>query len=368
MPRPIRHCQACGAAKLVTFHERHGVPVHVAFLAASASEARGVPRGDLHLALCSLCGFIQNRLYDSELSGRTASLQPAPERDRQLPGFLTTVSERYGGTNQTALRLPEREREGVRIPQTAGAGLATAGSRPPATLQKADIVTFRNQLDRVLAVREVLDAIRRGFGDEREPVLVMEVSDVRRVLAESAPWELHYQWPSLFSAGSLARLVRSCDFEIFGLHRTADQQALVIEAAPGNSGEGDAPWEMEEDLTELRELTSYFQHHHNDRLAEWQTHLWRVKRGGGRAVLWGCEPRAVSFLDALGRDVLIDYVVDPDPRTHGRFLPGSGAEVAPPEFLRDYRPSVVIATDVADAGEIDNILTRLGITPAITAL
>jgi hypothetical protein len=57
----------------------------------------------------------------------------------------------------------------------------------------------------------------------------------------------------------------------------------------------------------------------------------------------------------------LQYVVDINPRKQGRYLAGGGQQIVAPEFLRDYRPDVVIIMNPIYIGEIRQIMQSLGL-------
>jgi len=59
-------CFSCGSLDLTSFYEQRQIPVNNCMLLNSRAEAISFPRGDLRLAFCSSCGFIQNVLFDAE--------------------------------------------------------------------------------------------------------------------------------------------------------------------------------------------------------------------------------------------------------------------------------------------------------------
>jgi hypothetical protein len=81
-------------------------------------------------------------------------------------------------------------------------------------------------------------------------------------------------------------------------------------------------------------------------------------------VIWGAGSKGVSFLDAQ-RPCPIRHAVDINPRKAGRFLPGSGAEVVPPEFLASYQPDRVILMNAIYRNEVSARLAELGLSPVI---
>jgi hypothetical protein len=57
-------CPLCATPAAQSFFEQKGIPIHENVLMLSREEARACPRGDLAVALCSLCGQIFNAAFD----------------------------------------------------------------------------------------------------------------------------------------------------------------------------------------------------------------------------------------------------------------------------------------------------------------
>jgi hypothetical protein len=54
--------------------------------------------------------------------------------------------------------------------------------------------------------------------------------------------------------------------------------------------------------------------------------------------------------------------VDINPYKHGTYMAGTGQEIVGPEFLREYRPDVVIVMNPIYCNEIQQNLDRIGVT------
>ena len=59
----IAACPLCAAPAPPPFLLRASVPVHQNLPAATASEARAMPRGRLEMVACQHCGFVFNRAF-----------------------------------------------------------------------------------------------------------------------------------------------------------------------------------------------------------------------------------------------------------------------------------------------------------------
>jgi hypothetical protein len=76
----------------------------------------------------------------------------------------------------------------------------------------------------------------------------------------------------------------------------------------------------------------------------------------------------VAFLNTIGITDEIEFVVDINPYRQGKYLPGSGKLIVAPNFLRDYRPDVVVAMNPIYLDEIRKDLNSLGLDPELTAV
>jgi FlaA1/EpsC-like NDP-sugar epimerase len=80
-----------------------------------------------------------------------------------------------------------------------------------------------------------------------------------------------------------------------------------------------------------------------------------------RVVLWGSGSKAVAFLNTLGIDHEVEYVVDINPYRHGKYIPGTGQRIVLPEFLEEYRPDKVIVMNPVYCKEIAEKLKELNV-------
>ena len=103
-------------------------------------------------------------------------------------------------------------------------------------------------------------------------------------------------------------------------------------------------------------------------MEEWKNKLKHVKDQGKRAVLWGSGSKAVAYLTTMGIGQEIEYVVDINPYKHGKFLAGTGHEIVPPIFLKEYQPDVVIAMNAIYCDEIQRDLNNMGISAELIAV
>jgi hypothetical protein len=78
--------------------------------------------------------------------------------------------------------------------------------------------------------------------------------------------------------------------------------------------------------------------------------------------VWGVGSKGVTFLNVMsaGHET-VPYCVDLNPRKHGQFVVGTGQQIVPPAFLREYRPDLVIVMNGIYESEIRQACREYGV-------
>jgi SAM-dependent methyltransferase len=395
-------CPACDAPGSEVFYEVAGVPAHSCLLMATPEEARAYPRGDIALAFCRSCGFIQNAAFDPRLpdySPRYEETQAfSPRFLRFLRALARDLVERHGLRGGHALEIGCGKGEFLELLCEEGCARATGidpGCRPERLTGAAaarvrlvrdrfderwgpldaDLVACRHTLEHIAGVGAFLRLVRRALGDRAGAAVFFEVPDVRRVLAETAFWDVYYEHTSYFSLGALVRVFRASGFRVLRVERAYAAQYLLLEAAPA-SGPGAAeatpagagvPVAGEDDLAELAALVERFREEAPRRALAWAEEIRALARRGP-LVLWGSGSKAVALLTTCDLAGCVRAVVDINPHKHGRFMPGTGEPIVGPEALVAIAPATVVVMNAIYREEIGRELERLGLSPRLVAL
>ena len=380
-------CPNCGTYGMSIFYEARNVPVNSCLMMSTRRQALNFPRGDVVLGFCEACGFISNVAFDPlkvDYSSVYEDQQCFSSTFNALAQNLATrLIEKYNLHNKRILEIGCGKGDflallcelghnyGVGIDPAYVNGRIQSNALDRLTFIRdyyseryanyhGDLVCCRHTLEHIQNTAEFVNSVRRAIGNRLDTIVFFEVPDVTRVLRELAFWDIYYEHCSYFSLGSLARLFRSCQFEIVDLSRDFDDQYLLIEAKPVNQA-SDKVHELEESQRQTAKHVKYFATHCNDRLNQWKNRLQQIHADKRRVVVWGSGSKCVAFMTTLGVKDEIEYVIDINPYRHGKFIPSAGKKIMPPEFLKKYKPDVTIVMNPIYRREIRQLTKKLGI-------
>jgi hypothetical protein len=391
---PQTSCQACGSAELLSFYEVSGVPVHSCLMVDSRQRAIHFPTGDIELAFCERCGFIQNLRYDPSLQSYSTDYEETQAFSPRFRQFVDDLCDdqnrKYRLAGKTALEIGCGKGEFLvaLCERTGCAGIGLdPGYRPERTHSTAaprlsfiqdfygprykhltaDYVCCRHTLEHVGPVRDFMQLVRQSIGNRPSVAVFFEVPDMERVLTERAFWDIYYEHSSYFTSGSLARLFRATGFDVHELWKAYADQYLMIEARPA---EGPTPprLALEDDLARTRQQVLRFRDGIGGHMARLRGDVAGWKGQGKRIAVWGSGSKCVSYLTTLHLGGEVDAVIDINPHKWGRFLAGTGHEILGPDALRAIRPDIVVAMNPIYIEDIRRDLAERDLSPEVVAL
>jgi SAM-dependent methyltransferase len=387
-------CKSCSSTNLVVFYRLDGVPVNSCLLFDNRHDAQNYPRGELALGFCGQCGFIGNLLFNSQLARYTEGYEEQQSFSPRFNAFArdlaTRLIERHDLRNKTVVEVgcgkgdfllllcDLGSNRGIGIDPTYVPGRNNGSASDRVTFIRdfyseryaqytGDMVCCRHTLEHIPDTAAFMQTVRRALRDKTGTIVFFELPDVERVLRECAFWDIYYEHCSYFSLGSLARLFRRCGFEVTDLAKEYDGQYLLIEARPTNGNHG-LPLKEEETVEELSKAVAQFQNNYEETVRRWKRKIESIRESGQRGVIWGSSSKCVAFLNTIGIRDEIEFIVDINPYRQGKYLPGSGKLIVAPNFLKEYRPDVVIAMNPIYLDEIRSDLNSLGLHSELTAV
>jgi SAM-dependent methyltransferase len=383
-------CLSCGASSMSIFYKLDDVPVHSVLLLKTRKDAVNYPRANINLRFCSSCGFISNVIFDPSLheySSRYEETQGFSSRfntfHRSLADYLI---ERYDLHDKNIIEIGCGKGEFLNLLCELGGNRGIGFDPAYVTMRngkKNDQVTFikdffsekyfnytgdficcKMTLEHIKFTADFLAMIRRHLEHKHDAIVFFQVPDVIRILKEIAFWDIYYEHCSYFSPGSLARLLRKCGFEVINLWKDYGQQYLMIEAQI-NKSKFKQPHKIEEEPGKLALSIKYFSRNHKKKLNEWKSRLRYMKRKGQKTIIWGAGSKGVAFLTTLNAIEEINYVVDINPYRQGTYMAGTGQEIVSEDFLKEYKPDIVIVMNPIYVKEISQSIARMALNTEI---
>lgn len=373
-------CLACRSSRTKALADLGTTPVLNGVMFDDRASARAATLGRLDLAVCLDCGHVFNVAYDPGLLDYDAeydnSLHFSPsfqayadelahrlvdtydlhnglivEIGSGKGDFLESITALSGsrGVGYDPSTMSERE-----IPNVT---LVSDYYRPGQGVEPYDLLVCRHVLEHLERPEEILVSLRQTA--PADAIHYFEVPAAEFDFGPDGLWDFIYPHVSYFSRESLCTLLMRCGFDIIASGRSFSDQFHWVEV---RAGAGDAP--VADPGAHLAALADFAERRERT-VSRSRSELSDRNRRGQITALWGAGARGVAFLNAVDPDAIL-LVVDLNPRKWGRYLPGTGHEVIPPEALASSSVTQVLITNPAYEIEISEHLQRLGIHASVS--
>ena len=390
-PRPggtPRSCRACGKSDLTIFYEARGLPSQTCLLFDDRSGAESHPTGDVELAFCGTCGFIQNVAFEASLVDYSQPTEESQAFSGRFQDFASNLAEslvhRHNLIGRSVLEVGCGKGDFLFLLADLGIGkglgidpgfLPNRDEADAASLSfikdfydgsmtdlTGDLVLSRHLMEHVPNVKEFLGWLSTSTRNTPDATLFTEVPDVLRVLREGAFWDVYYEHCSYFTLGSLGRTLEKTGLSVTDLRMGFENQYLLAEAAVEPSRVTAIP----DDIEEIAKAVDFFAGTAKEQVAHWRDRIGAVQEKGDAVAVWGGGSKAVAFLSTLGLPP--PTVVDINPHKQGKWLPGTAVEVSQPEALAKLEPRLVVAMNPIYLQEIARDLRAMGLAPELVSL
>jgi len=387
-------CLVCESTDIVVFTEILQVPVHCNIRWKTREEARQAPRGDIRLGFCETCGHIFNVSFDPYLMNYTEAYENSLHFSSRFQEYARVLAsglvDRYNLRGKDIIEIGCGKGDFLsmlcELGGNRGLGFDPSyddrrednGTTKNVTFIRdfysekyakhvANLICCRHVLEHIQRPRDFLLQLRRAIGDRRDTVVFFEVPNVLYTLRDLGIWDIIFEHCSYFSIPSLTRIFQETGFRILDVYPAFGDQFLCLEAcatvATPRGGMGSV-----EGLEQLSSLVSTFGEVYHNKLRTWDDNFSRFSENGNRIVVWGAGSKGVTFLNIMKPMGQIRYVVDINPYKHGMCLAGTGHEIVPPKFLKEYRPDMVIVMNAIYCGEIRQDLDKMGVAAELTVV
>ncbi len=387
-------CSSCGSVKVSVFYEVENIPIHSVMLLSTKEKAIEYLKSDIRLGFCENCGVISNISFDPDLleysTGYESTQSYSPTFNAFAGGLVQSLIDRYDLYDKDIVEIGCGQGEFLQMLCEIGGNRGVGFD--PAYLPgrnenleknkisiikdfysekyadiKCDFLCCRMTLEHIHKTGDFIRIIRRSIQDKPDTIVFFQVPDVIRVLKDLAFWDIYYEHCSYFSPGSLASLFRNNDFEIIDLWKDYDEQYVMLGAKQGSIRTSKS-LPLEEDISELKSKVDLFSKNNRNQLNTWNCYLQKASKEGRRVVLWGGGSKGVAFLTTLNIQGEVEYVVDINPNKHGTYMAGSGQKIISPDFLKQYKPDVVIFMNQIYHKEIKDDLDRMGVITELVSV
>jgi SAM-dependent methyltransferase len=388
------HCPSCGSPRMTLFYKAENVPVHSCIMLDTEREALDFPMGDIRLGLCEQCGFISNTAFDHNVQEYTAAYEDQQSFSPTFNTFAKRLArqliDKYGLRDKTvveigcgkgdflALLCEMGNNRGVGIDPTCIKERIESVALDRITVvpdyyseryahHRGDLIVCRHTLEHIHATKTFIETIRNAIGSQLGTNVFFEIPDASTTLKDHAFWDIYYEHCSYFSPGSLARLFRTCGFEVIDLYREYDDQYLLIEAR-SVAVPSSTTHRLEESVEQMIRDVEHFASGVRAKIERWRDRICELGHGGKPPAIWGSGSKCVALLTTLGLRDDIGCVVDINPYRQGKFIPGLGKQVVSPAYLEDYRPKSVIVMNPIYLDEVTDMVRNMQLDAEVTSL
>ena len=226
----------------------------------------------------------------------------------------------------------------------------------------ADFVICRQVLEHIEEPQTFLRSLRAALAGESGGAIFIEVPNALFIFQNKGIWDIIYEHCFYYSSGALARLFSTCGFDVLNVSESFNGQYLCLEAL-ASSRETGLLGNASGNLDSMRDDTLKFAEEYRSCQTRWEDVLGLFARQGKRVTLWGAGAKGAMFLNAFPSANFLEYIVDVNPHKWGLYVPGTGQKVVSPEFLKQYRPDVLLIVNPNYRDEISRQVAELDLHP-----
>ena len=380
-------CPVCHSTASVEMIHIQGIPIFCNMLWDSREEALAAESGDMDLVFCRTCAHVYNAAFEDHrmqyspqydntldysptfqkyirhLADRLVSSYQLQEKDIIEFGcgqgnFLHLLAE--SGRNRCLGYDPSyNARQADKDDMSDLVSIIPEYYSEQHAHPRADLVVCRQVLEHIKSPVPFLRMIRNAGKDGA--VIFVEVPNAMYTLRELGIWDLIYEHYSYFTALSLGRLFGEAGLKPLNMSVAFGGQYLCIEGRAAKQDEMQHPAALDLTPAEAEQDALAFADNYRRTRDEWRRILSEIGQAGEKAAVWGAGSKGITFLNVLpGREV-IDTVIDINPNKKGRYIPGTGQQVVPPERIPAILPDVIIVMNPLYLDEIKQTITDMNL-------
>ena len=381
------NCPICQSVKYSQFFEIKDIPVQDGILWHSQEEAFTSLVGDIKLAFCKDCGYIGNFAFEPEKvrydSDYNFSLHYSSIYQNFINNLTNKIVRKYSLVNKSVLEIGCGQ--GDFLHELCKLGIGHGIGIDPAlksevmeqnysgkiyfikdyysekyTKLRTDMIFCRHVLNHLFNPKAFIEMLRHNLDEFPNTLVYFEMPNAFHTFREGNIWNFIYERYSLFSPYSISQLFKICGFKVVSSGPCYGGQYLNIVAVPGNL-DGYHLQSRSKRMLEMSQYIEKFQRDYPAIIKLWKERIEFIKEHKKNVIAWGAGGPAINFLSTLQIREIINYVVDINPLRQGQYLPKTGQLVVPPDFVKEFKPDVVIITNATYEKEIKKQISDLGL-------
>jgi hypothetical protein len=347
----------------------------------------------MRFGFCRVCGHIFNDAFDPDqieyVQDYESSLHFSPRFQQYANTLAASLIKRYGLYEKTIIEIGCGRGDfltllcklggnrGIGFDPSHAPDWHSSGADTQITFirdfyseryatHKADMICCRHVLEHIQFPRDFLTNVLRAIDHSLSSVIFFEVPNVMFTLKDLGIWDLIYEHCSYFSSSSLTYLFESCGLKVVKLTEEFGGQFLCIDSIPVQGQphidhfchQGDTPDQMEGDVRAFGEK-------YKRKVEKWKRDLKKMKQRRQKVVIWGVGSKGVTFLNTLRNESHIEYGIDLSMYKHEKHVAGTGQKIMPPDFLKNYKPDVVIVMNPIYLEEIRQMVKQMDLSSRV---
>jgi len=364
----LDRCSLCGCLQCRSIYSVEGLPVFQNVVFDTRDNAINTRKANVDLVQCTDCGFVFNRLFNSDELVYSDQYQNEQGYSFAFRDHLNKMVRFVGEKLSFDARIVEIGcGKGLFLELLKDSGFEGALGYDPAYEGSNDAITkgyFSEECSNIgadlIVLRHVLEHMEDPLGflntiartNQFKGNILIEVPDLEWIMNKKAFWDVYYEHCNYFTTETLGALFRTSEIQkVFNdqylclTAKLSDLRKIVLSGYRGDCPS--IPFK-----TRIDEL--------NTTLSAKETNI-----------VWGGSSKGVTLLNIIDKDrKKVEFLIDINPKKQGKFIGGTGHQILPPDFLKKLAGEdvCIIITNENYCDEIVREISRFALNPNFVML